>query len=647
MALTPIQAIARLPVDGEILHEIVHGPASGPGSVVQTENGGVVTAARAIANVQDVAGSAIARIEDESNDSIAQMQALANAQGYQVPIAYTAGIDLTVANQTVEYNGQTYAPIRSQLPFTTSGAFEADKFRLIQGVSAADLSAGSGSAGVGFQQLGDGAIVRSMEDKARERLSVEDFLLGSSAEQTYAITQAMGERSRLGGGPVELHGVNYTTTGLVLPSNVALNGRGEGVTTVKLADGANAHVITAGDYDTNADGVSKDAPIGCMGGGLRNLTIDGNKANQTVAKNGLAYYGIALGLEHVEVKNSKGVNIAVESPGATFSVTVGRGLQSEIAHVVAHDGGIGNIFYNGQSDSGAFDVRCYKTDAGPGSYHLRFGPKAMGQRWVSVHCWDDADYSWINEASTAGLYNSHMESAGVAKVWMKAPGYFLGGRVYQSGTGALPFDAPAFLIEPGLSNIKIDTTISNCNTGVKFNGADGGHGTYLLQMYNNVPGASPIIFSGPPSVTNTISAHLVGTVTASLAQVPGTLSVAGKLMAGGVDLNSKGIDRFLWIASQGWSAGAIDSVAGSVSVPSSFVVISPTAAVNITDILNVSASLGFLQVTIRNNTAFSATFIHNIEKLRNIGAANKVLGPYESITYAFVSGTVWQQTAGK
>ncbi|MBU9231452.1 hypothetical protein KTD19_03555 [Burkholderia multivorans] len=500
---------------------------------------------------------------------------------------------------------------------------------------------------VSFQQSGNGAAERTMQDKARERLSVEDYLLGSAAEQTYAITQAMGERSRLGGGPVELHGVSYTTTGFALPSDVVLNGRGEGVTTIKLADGANAHVITAGDYDTNADGIKKDSPIGCMGGGLRNLTIDGNKANQTAAKNGIAYYGIALTLEHVEVKNARGINIAVESPGATFSVTVGRALQSKVSHVVAHDGGIGNIFYNGQSDSNGVDIRCYQTDAGVGSYHLRFGSKASGVRWIGVHCWGDADYSWINEAATAGLYDSHMESAAAAKVWMKATGYFIGGRVYQAGSGALPFAAPAFLIEPGVSNIEIFTSISNCNIGVKFNGADGGNGLYFLQMYNNVPGASPALFSGTPSVTNTISAHLSGTVTANLAQVPGTFSVADKLTARGVDVSSGGLDRVLWLAAQGWSVGAIDSVAGSVSVPSSFVVISPTAAVTITDILNVSASVGFLQVTIRNNTAFSATFVHNTGKLRNIGAVNKVLGPYESITYAFVSGTVWQQTAGK
>ena len=74
--------------------------------------------------------------------------------GYAPPVAYAAGISLTLATQTVSYLGQSYAPLFSMLPFTTSSTFEASKFRLIQGVAAVDL-AGSGGAGmVGYQQQG-------------------------------------------------------------------------------------------------------------------------------------------------------------------------------------------------------------------------------------------------------------------------------------------------------------------------------------------------------------------------------------------------------------------------------------------------------------------------------------------------------------
>lgn len=61
------------------------------------------------------------------------------AAGYAPPVVYAAGISMTLQTQTVSYNGDTYAPKQSELPFTTSGTFETAKFRLIQGVASADL----------------------------------------------------------------------------------------------------------------------------------------------------------------------------------------------------------------------------------------------------------------------------------------------------------------------------------------------------------------------------------------------------------------------------------------------------------------------------------------------------------------------------
>lgn len=69
--------------------------------------------------------------------------------GYLPPVLYSAGIALSVATQTVQYEGNTYAPKLGDLPFTTSGTFEVAKFRIIQGVSATDLAAPSGAGTVG------------------------------------------------------------------------------------------------------------------------------------------------------------------------------------------------------------------------------------------------------------------------------------------------------------------------------------------------------------------------------------------------------------------------------------------------------------------------------------------------------------------
>lgn len=116
--------------------------------------------------------------------------------GYLPPVVYAAGISMTLAAQTVGYSGQTYAPILSALPFTTSGTFEAAKFRLIQGVSGADLAASNGASLVGFQQIGS-TVTRDLQSKGRERVSILDFIPASQHAAILAGTSVYDASSAL------------------------------------------------------------------------------------------------------------------------------------------------------------------------------------------------------------------------------------------------------------------------------------------------------------------------------------------------------------------------------------------------------------------------------------------------------------------
>lgn len=119
--------------------------------------------------------------------------------GYAPPVAYAAGISLTLTTQTVEYAGEVYAPKVANLPFTTSGTFETAKFRLIQGVASADLASGGGAAMVGYTPAGTGAVATTVQSKLLESVSVFDFMtaaeksgcIDGSVDVTAAVKKAL------------------------------------------------------------------------------------------------------------------------------------------------------------------------------------------------------------------------------------------------------------------------------------------------------------------------------------------------------------------------------------------------------------------------------------------------------------------------
>lgn len=343
-------------------------------------------------------------------------------------------------------------------------------------------------------------------------------------DDTEAIQNAIDEAHSEGGGIVYFPVGIYMVYGLIIKDFVTLQGVGKNSSIVRLIDNANNHVVSTKNFD---ELVETNPPIEdlCKSSGIKMLTIDGNKQNQTDVKHGLAYLGIDIQLEEMEVKFSKGFGMWLESSSSIWSVSAGQNLQSSIRHIEVHENDEGNIYYNGQSDSTMIDIMCYETGVGDGQFNFKLGPKASGVRVFGLHCWGRSDYGLIVESSSAALTTCHIESASVAKVWLRTSAYFEG-RVYQAGTGEnLPYEAPAFQVDPGVSNLSIRATISNCETAVKYLGADGGNSLYDIQMYSTRPGS--VLFSGTISSTNIIRARQTGAVTANVFMTPNMRQVPG------------------------------------------------------------------------------------------------------------------------
>lgn len=135
-----------------------------------------------------------------------------------------------------------------------------------------DLGSSTGTSKIGFIQAGTGAQTRSAQDKLRDTVSVKDFgAVGDGvADDATAINAAIAAVESAGGGVVQLHaGTFLVGATLALPDNVFLQGANQKATTIKLANAANVNIIE-----------KKAGAVG-LGAGLRDLTIDGNDANNT------------------------------------------------------------------------------------------------------------------------------------------------------------------------------------------------------------------------------------------------------------------------------------------------------------------------------------------------------------------------------
>jgi len=137
-----------------------------------------------------------------------------------------------------------------------------------------NVGSATGASNVGFTQSGTGTVARTAQDKERDIVSVKDFgAVGDGVtDNTVAFQAAV---TAAAGGKLELQEGTYLIGKVTLPSSIIIEGKGVG-TIIKLVAGHDDHLLTA----ASASGIT-----------LKNLTLDGNKANQTA---GAASRGLYL-----------------------------------------------------------------------------------------------------------------------------------------------------------------------------------------------------------------------------------------------------------------------------------------------------------------------------------------------------------------
>lgn len=286
-----------------------------------------------------------------------------------------------------------------------------------------------------------------------------------------------------------------TVAGLTIPTGAVLEGNGS---TIKLKNSAAAgtHVLRTSSYATlvGTDGVGN----GESGFNVRNLQLDGNKANNASGGHGLAIFGYAYRLFNVVARNCHGRGVHSEW-NSTSNLAYTTGEQFECfwhnVRTMSCDGN--GIHFDGPHDSYGSAINPIQN----GGHGLYVGSKGLGTLFVNVHSWGTAHDEAIRiDAAGVQIMNFQAEGARNAQLHIRAnDGAFTGGNIYNGFQTAGANKG----IQLGDSGVPVATTRIDCYTHALDAGHliltnDAGANDIRLLAYN---GATDTIVSGTPSLS--------------------------------------------------------------------------------------------------------------------------------------------------
>lgn len=251
-------------------------------------------------------------------------------------------------------------------------------------INTANLAASGGSALVGHISAGVGAVQRTLQAKLRDSVSVKDFgAVGDGATDDTSKLQA----ALNAGVPLYFPPGTYLTDALTIPTRACVHFAGIGQAVLKLKNNATGHLLSLA---TNAA-----ERVQLRGG----FTIDGNKANQSSAWNGIHFLNTGSAAAHIAasaigsndprhivdgivIVNCKGDGVHIEGRGGSTFANIS---------VYTCDG-VG-FYTNG------FDSRFHNINVGGSGLHsFHIGSAAYNNQWTNLNGW----FSGMVDATTSG-----------------------------------------------------------------------------------------------------------------------------------------------------------------------------------------------------------------------------------------------------
>ena len=521
------------------------------------------------------------------------------------------------------------------------------------------------SANHTYTPAGTGAVDTVVETKLRESVSVKDFgAVGDGvADDTTKIQAAIDYAYLQGGGTVHLPVGRYMVSQIEVPQRVILQGDTAGFGAIyDNTDVAPRGSVLFGITGTNADIVTitmrletneTETTLGYPNpdarhhGGLRDITVWGNRS---LTANPPATRSLNTAGHCIHIKGARFVQL--HNVIAAFAADVGIYMSS--FDYGTTDGSLpsNNMIWANTSAISNYSNGFSLTGGDNSFSQLQAGYNGSdGIFTVTSASTFSACYAWNNERN--GIYFFGSGDSGKTII--------TGCRAYDNKSNGFKFDGDQSLL------------VTACQA--RANGRDTAETVYAGVERSNfhvTAGANGLVLSGCQSsyespydqygfyINNTTydvtltgcqaddSAIAGYSFAAGLSKIRSSSNIgtnkplhSGFVAEGSIDMSDNAITNIKYLTHNSWqtlSTVTSNTLACGFATMIALNMSSPETVNDITTSLT-----GIPIIVIRNLSANAVTFTYNNAKLRNNSKADIVLGSGECISYAYVSGAVWQQ----
>jgi Pectate lyase superfamily protein len=204
-----------------------------------------------------------------------------------------------------------------------------------------------------------------------------------TTDDTTAIANAIIAANNAGGGTVFFPGGTYLSGAQTLQSKVHLRGAGIEASIIKLKNSANVDLFSASTGSINLGAAEATSSSGGIyNWSMQDMTLDGNKANQSSTSYPLRFYGYGYILQNIRVRSGKSGGILCDWNGAAGSPGQDS-MEAQFTGVKIHDNGGVGLQFGGPHDSLITNCISYSND----SHNFHFAPNAIATQCTGMHSW--------------------------------------------------------------------------------------------------------------------------------------------------------------------------------------------------------------------------------------------------------------------